>query len=87
MTRSIKYQVRSRFELTMKPNTYTLSNINAANYAQTCSRAEASTLAKTFRVLEKHTSNVLGARRRFGAIAAAFEARASELTPNSAEAP
>lgn len=59
-------------------NAYTLSNINAANHAQTCSRAEASVLAKTFRALERETAKRHGFARRFGAIAAAFEARANE---------
>lgn len=65
----------------MKPSAHTISNINAANHAQTCSRAEADVLAKTFRALESKTGRIFGSNRRFGAIADAFEARASELTP------
>lgn len=60
-------------------NDYTLSNINAANHAQTCPHAEASVLAKTFRALEKQTAYIPGYSQQFGAIAAAFEARVNEV--------
>lgn len=58
-------------------NDFTLSNINAANHAQTCSRAEASILARTFHALEHHLNDP-AAIRRARACRQAFETRANE---------
>lgn len=63
-------------------NAYTLSNMNAANHAQTCRRAEASVLAKTFSALEVYLNDP-AAVRRARAYREAFEARAKESTEST----
>lgn len=63
-------------------NAYTLSNINAANHALTCSRHEASVLAKTFATLESYLNDP-AAVRRARAYREAFEARAKESTEST----